>query len=316
MTTMTSQESATADREIVQRRVLNAPRDLVFDAWTTPQHVAQWFGPTGFRTTVHAMDFRPGGAWRFIMHGPDGVDYGNRIVYHEIARPERLVYEHGEDVDDDPGRFHVTVTFVEQDGKTELTMRSILPTAEQRDLKVKYGAIELGQQTLEKLEQYVLSGATRPAQPEPQREAEITRTFNAPRDLVFNAWTDPQHVAQWWGPATFTNPVCEVDARPGGKILIHMQAPDGSVFPMTGTFHEVDAPRRLVFTSKAVEDAEGEPFIEAMNTVDFDEQDGKTTVRLHVVVVKAKPEAAWALSGMGTGWNQSFDKLDDLLAAA
>ena len=108
--------------EIVTTRVFDAPRDLVFEAWTNPKHLVQWWGPDGFTTTIRAIDVRPGGVRRFVMHGPDGVDYENRIVYDEIVKPERLVYRHpgGEDVE--PVQIHVTVTFEDHGGKTKLTM--------------------------------------------------------------------------------------------------------------------------------------------------------------------------------------------------
>jgi uncharacterized protein YndB with AHSA1/START domain len=141
-----------ADREIVIARTFDAPRELVFDAWIDPKQIVQWWGPSGFTTTTHAMDVKPGGVWRFIMHGPDGTDYKNKIVFIEIVRPERLVYRHAGDEDSEPVRFHVTVTFAEQGGKTRLTMRSLFETAEERDNVVnKYGAIEGGNQTLERL---------------------------------------------------------------------------------------------------------------------------------------------------------------------
>ena len=82
-------------RTIVTTRVFDAPRELAFEAWTNPKHLVQWWGPNGFTTTIRAIDVRPGGIWRFVMHGPDGVDYENRIVYNEIVKPERLVYSHG-----------------------------------------------------------------------------------------------------------------------------------------------------------------------------------------------------------------------------
>jgi len=82
-----------AEREIVMTRVFDAPRELVFQAWTDPMHVAQWWGPEGFSTTIHEMDVRPGGVWRLTMHGPDGRDYKNKMVFLEVARPERLVYK-------------------------------------------------------------------------------------------------------------------------------------------------------------------------------------------------------------------------------
>ena len=152
---MDARDSADEDaRAIVTTRVFNAPRELVFAAWTDPKHLAQWWGPNGFTTTTSAFDMRPGGVWRFVMHGPDGRDYQNRITFDEILRPERLVYRHGDDAE--PAQFHVTVTFEDVGGKTMLTMRAVFPTAAARDLVVKeYGAAEGAQQTLARLADYV-----------------------------------------------------------------------------------------------------------------------------------------------------------------
>lgn len=145
----------TSDREVVISRLLDAPRELVFEAWTDPQHVVNWWGPDGFRTTIREVAIRPGGIWRFTMHGPDGVDYLNRIEFIEVKRPERLVYHHyGEG--DDQMHFHVTVTFDDQQGKTMLTMRSIFDTAAERNRVVdEYGAIEGGVQHLARLADYL-----------------------------------------------------------------------------------------------------------------------------------------------------------------
>lgn len=151
-----SSPGAPEDREIVITRVIDAPRSLVFQAWTDSRHVAQWWGPTGFTNTVCEMDVRPGGVWRFIMHGPDGVEYKNRVVYIEIVRAERLVYSHGGDDEDEPGQFHVTVTFAEQGGKTQLTMRMRFDSAAERDKTVEFGAIKGGNQTLDRLEKHLL----------------------------------------------------------------------------------------------------------------------------------------------------------------
>ncbi len=141
---------------IVITRVFDAPRKLVFKAWTDPAHVAQWWGPNGFTTTIHEMDVRPGGVWRFIMHGPDGVDYPNRIVYAEVVAPERLVYDHGDDEEGASARFHVTVTFAEQEGKTRLTIRMLFESAAERDRVVKeFGAIEGAKQTLNRLAKHL-----------------------------------------------------------------------------------------------------------------------------------------------------------------
>jgi uncharacterized protein YndB with AHSA1/START domain len=141
------------------------------------------------------------------------------------------------------------------------------------------------------------------------QELTLTRLFDAPRELVFKAWTDSKLVAQWWGPDGFTNPVCELDARPGGAIRITMRGPDGVDYPMAGVFHEIVPPKRLVFTSHAFEDAQGHAQLEVLNTVIFEEQEGKTQLTLHAVVVKATPAVAGPLSGMEAGWRQSLEKL-------
>jgi len=135
----------------------------------------------------------------------------------------------------------------------------------------------------------------------------FTRTLDAPRALVFKAWTDPKHLALWWGPDGFTNPVCEVDLRPRGELLIHMQG-FGETYPMKGTFVEIVAPERLVFTAAALNEA-GEAYLEVHNTVTFAEHEGKTTLTLTARVVMARPEAADSLSGMEIGWNQSLERL-------
>lgn len=144
------------EREIVLTRVLDAPRELVFKAWTDPEHVMKWFGPSGFTCTLHEIDVRVGGRWRFDMIAPDGKRYPNRIEYLEIVPNERLVFWHGSDVDDDPERFYVTVTFDEQTNKkTVVTLRQLHPTKELRDAKVGFGAVELGGQTMDKLAEHV-----------------------------------------------------------------------------------------------------------------------------------------------------------------
>lgn len=146
----------TADREIKITRIFKAPRDLVFDVWTNPKHVVHWWGPDGFTNTIHEMDVKPGGVWRFMMHGPDGVDYPNRIVFTKVVKPELLEYLHGSDVEDDPKQFHVTVNFKAVGKTTEITMRMVFKTKQERDFVVeKYGAIEGNRQTMNRLEAYL-----------------------------------------------------------------------------------------------------------------------------------------------------------------
>lgn len=141
----------------------------------------------------------------------------------------------------------------------------------------------------------------------------ITRVLDAPRELVWQAWTDPAMVVQWWGPKGFTNPVCELDVRPGGNIYIVMRAPDGADYPMKGTFRELVAPERLVFTSIAVDKA-GNHLLEGENIVTFAEHDGKTTLTIRSSAKGLVPFAPQMLAGMEAGWTGSIDKLEVLLA--
>ena len=144
------------DREIVLVRVLDAARDAVFAAWTDADAFCQWFGPDGFTCTVRQMDVRQGGRARFDMVSADGTVYTNRFEYLEIVPGQKMVLDHGSDIDDDPARFRVTLTFDEQsDGKTVLTLRQLHPTVEQRNAGIGFGAVELGLQTMDKLARHL-----------------------------------------------------------------------------------------------------------------------------------------------------------------
>ena len=143
----------------------------------------------------------------------------------------------------------------------------------------------------------------------------ISRVFDAPRALVWKAWTDPKQMAQWWGPKGFTNPVCELDVRPGGAIRIDMRGSDGVVHPMTGTFDEIVEPSLLVFTAVA-EDQAGNPLLEALTTVTFAEHGGKTKVTVHAKAVGIAPVAPQMLDGTEAGWTQSLERLAELVAGA
>ncbi len=209
----------TSDREIVITRLIGAPRELVFEAWTDIRHLGNWWGPRGFSTTTHEYDFRPGGMWRFIMHGPNGMDFPNWIAYEKIVPPERLVYSHGGGRADGSADFHTTVLFETQGKKTLVTMRGVFPSAAERDLVVKeYGAVEGGKQNLERLEEQVARMAA-------GKPFILTREFDAPRDLVFRVWTEAEHLNRWFGPKGTTIRISKMDFRQGGQyLLLHGQA--------------------------------------------------------------------------------------------
>jgi uncharacterized protein YndB with AHSA1/START domain len=148
----------------------------------------------------------------------------------------------------------------------------------------------------------------------PVKELTFTRMLDAPRELVFRAWTDPAHLARWWGPRGFTNPVCQLDARPGGTIRIDMLGPDGRYFLMGGEYREIVPPERLVFTITAVRNAGGEPELVNVNTVTFEPADGKTRLTFRTQVLKAGPGSEEFMAGMEEGWSQTLDRLGEEIA--
>lgn len=125
------------EREIEMTRVFDAPRNLVYDAFSKPELLKRWFGPRGWSLVVCEIDFRVGGSWRFVLRGPDGKDMGMRGVYREIAAPNRSV--HTESFDDFPGESVVTAVFVEDGGKTTLTATVLYPSQEIRDAVIRSG---------------------------------------------------------------------------------------------------------------------------------------------------------------------------------
>jgi uncharacterized protein YndB with AHSA1/START domain len=146
-----------------------------------------------------------------------------------------------------------------------------------------------------------------------ERKLVITRVFDAPRALVFEAWTDPKHVAEWWGPKVFTNPVCEMDVRQGGALRIVMRAPDGVEYPMTGVFREVVELERLVFTFIAW-DQEGNRLLEGITAVTFADDGGRTKLTLETGAVAVADRAVPMLAGMEAGWTQSLESLTEQVA--
>jgi uncharacterized protein YndB with AHSA1/START domain len=298
-----------SDREIVFTREFDAPRELVFEVWTDVKHLEQWWGPNGFRTENSVMDLRPGGSWTFTMTGPDGRVYPNKVVYVDVAPPERLVYQH----EGDGGTllFSTTTTFDElSEGRTKVTMHGTFSSAEALEYVIKnHDADKGGLQTLEKGAAHVAS------LPMTRREVTLTRRFDAKRADVWRAWTDAEILRQWWGPKGFTNPVCEVDARVGGTMKIVMRSPFGTKHPMRAVFQVVNEPEVLVFTNTAV-DAEGHALLTGLTTVTFEEIDGKTELTMHTsMTTMQKGMPMMMIEGMKDGWSQSLDRLEKLASA-
>jgi uncharacterized protein YndB with AHSA1/START domain len=297
---MATDTALSPGRTLSISRLVDAPRDLVWKVWTEPDHIKNWWGPNGFTNTIFEMEVKPKGVWDFIMHGPDGTDYKNKSIYKEIVKYEKIVYDHMSGP-----KFQFTVTFTEKGKKTLIDIQMLFETAEERENVVKVFKADTGlKENIYKLEGYIRKISA-------EKEMTLTRILDAPREMVFKAWIDRGQLVKWWGPKGFTNPVCDVDTRPGGKILIHMLAPDGMVHPMDGEFHEIVEPEKIVFTSAAL-DKNGKRLFEVLNTVTFKEENGKTKLTLHAAVSHITDEGRPYLDGMNEGWNQSIDRLDQL----
>jgi uncharacterized protein YndB with AHSA1/START domain len=297
--TATMMEGSVAEREIIISRVIPAPRDLVFRTFTDARHVSEWWGPRGFRTTTHAQDLRPGGQWRFTMHGPDGTDYENLVTYRRIEPPSLLQYEHGETVPADC--FDVTVTFEEVGSRqTRVTLRMLVASAEVKARMVEFGAVEGGTQTLERLDEILA-----------QREIVITRQIDAPRTLVYRAFTDPAHLVRWFGPEGFTSRGAEVDLTIGGVWRIVMVGPDGAEYPVKGTYMDIVPNERLVYLDEWV--ADFQPTKSMVVHLDFTEQDGGTRLTLRTVLASEEDRKTVVEMGVVEGWAGSFDKLQAMV---
>jgi len=244
---MTRSDESTADREIELTRTFDAPRELVWTAWTEVEHLGQWWGPLGFTITTQSREMKPGGAWRYVMHGPDGRDYQNVMTFHEVVPPERLSYQMGGDTGAEPINFQTTVTFEDvAGGKTKLTMKSVFLSKEARDFVIReYNAVEGGKQTLGRLAEHLKEMET--ANRTEARPFVITRVYEAPVDRMWSVWTERDHLMKWFGPKEVTIPQCSIDLRPGGIFHYCMRGPDGQDSWAKWTFREINKPERLEF---------------------------------------------------------------------
>ena len=294
-------------REFLITREFDAPRELVFAAWANPKHLAQWWGPRGFTARVSQWDTKPGTAIHIVMCAPNGMEIPLDGEFVEVVAPEKLVFTCGKM--DEAGKmmfeFLHTVTLVERNDKTLFTIKSRVTKAISRSDQHICGYEPGMTQSLERLAEILAA----------DDEIVITHEFDAPRELVFKAWTDPKHLAQWWGPRGFTNPVCQWDPKPGNAIHVVMRSPNGTDYPMGGTFREVAAPEKLILSTGAL-DEKGVLMFELLHHVTFAEQNGKTllTIRSRVIAKTAEYSDKY-LSGYRAGMTQSLEKLAETLPA-
>lgn len=326
----TSATMESSEWDLVITRVFSAPRELVFKAWTDTKHMAQWWGPNGFTNPVCELDVRAGGTMRIDMRAPNGVVYPMKGVFEEITEPERLVFISSALDENGNSMFDVlnTVIFAEQRGKTALTLQARVIKANAQAPQYLKGMQAGWTQSLDRLGALLGSIAERSDEDRPnEKEFVITRVFDAPRELVFKAWTEPERLAQWWGPKGCTIGVQKMDLRPGGIFHYFLRPPQGEMWGKF-VYREIVAPERIVFVnsfSNEKGDTVRGPFhpklpLETLNTVTLSEHEGKTTLTLRGRPINATEEERKTYESfrdsMQKGFGGTFDQLEEYLAKA
>lgn len=307
--------------ELYLTRIYDAPVKTVWDAFCDPEQVEQWWGPRGFTLTTHSKDLKPDGHWAYTMHGPDGKNWENKTIYHEVEKYSRLVYDHGGN-DDRPPLFRVTATFTEEKGnKTKLEFTMALATEEVAKETKKFIKAAGGNSTWDRLAEYL------DKETKNKDVFVINRSFDTDMNTMFKMWTDPNHFSKWLAPTGFNMEFIRAEIKPGGKSFYKMSNDQG--FTMYGTvlYKEITSPIRLVYTQQFADEKEnvsrhpGAPtWPETMQTTVTFSEEGPNQTRVTVeweVVGKYTPEELAAFlkerGGMTQGWTGSFDKLEDYL---
>lgn len=310
----------TKSNEIRIVRVYEAPVQAVWDAWTDPEQVAQWWGPRGFTLTTHSKDLRVGGSWNYTMHGPDGTDYPNTTHYLEIEKHKKLVYDHGA-TEDRPPLFRVTVLFSESKGKTTMDMSMSLATPEQAEEIRKVVKKANGESTWDRLAEYLEVNSSG------KEKFVATRSFDAPLELMFEMWTNPNHFSKWLAPTGFDMEFIRSEIKPGGSTFYFMSNEAGVKMYGRANYLKIEKPNLIVYTQEFCDENERlarHPMAPTwpatmMTTVELTEE-GPERTRVTVAWVvygDATPEEVETFikgkSGMTQGWAGSFDKLEDYL---
>ncbi len=303
MSTPIHEDTDIAGREIISTRTFDASLAQVWEGWTNPALLAQWWGPNGFTNTFSEFDLRPDGNWRFVMHGPDGRDYKNHSIFREITRHTRIVFDHVS-----PPCFQVTATFTNEAVKTRVTFRMLFDTVATCDA-VKGFVVDCNEQNFDRFSALLKKvTATKTERAGTGRELVLTRIIDLPRELLFKAWTT--RFTEWWGPHGMTTPFCEMDLRPGGVFRTLMRAPDGSEYPTKGVFLEVVENERIVFTDAFGPGWEPSPeiFFTAITTFEA-LPDGKTRYTARALHWTEENRAKHEKMGFHQGWGECLDRL-------
>lgn len=301
--------------EIYITRIYDAPVKMIWDAWVEPDQVAKWWGPRGFTITTYSKDVRPGGTWDYMMHGPDGTDYPNLTKFHEVEKYSRLVYDHGGSKDRPP-LFRVTVIFTEiTKNKTQMEMTMALETPEAAKEIKKHIKKAGGNSTWDRLAEYLSS----------EDKFVINRSFEVPKDKMFEMWTNPEHFSKWLPPIGMKMNFIKADIREGGTSFFRMYNDEG--FQMFGKFtYQEIKPDGIVYTQvfcdengvvgKSTFDPNW-PLQMIIRVCFTEEGPNQTRVTASTEVYgeanKAERDTFHNAKGsMTEGWTGSFDKLANL----
>lgn len=306
--------------EIYITRIYDAPVKMVWEAWVDPKQVAQWWGPRGFTLTTKSKDVRVGGTWIYTMHGPDGVNYPNKTVFHEVEKYSRLVYDHGA-TDETPPMFRVTVLFSEVAGKTKMEMTMALPTAEAAAATKKFIKSAGGNATWDRLAEYLEMESSS------KDIFVINRTFDAPLNALFEMFTDPKHLSQWLPPTGFTAKYLKAEIRPGGTSFYCMSGAGDVKMYGKAIYHEITKPNHIVYSQIFCDENENvtrhpmaPTWPETMRTTIALESESLDKTRVTITwEVEGSATAIEretfnkAKGGMTQGWSGSFEKLEEYL---
>ncbi|MDD1661199.1 MAG: SRPBCC domain-containing protein [Methanomicrobiales archaeon] len=316
--------SGKEEQTLVITRFFDAPRDLVWKAWTEPGRFMHWWGPAGFTSPLAKIDLRVGGKVLACMRSPDGKDFWSTGTYREIVPQERIVTtdsfadEKGNVVSAShygmkgawPMELLITVTLGEENGGTRLTLQHEgFPDRENRDL-----AGAGWEQSFDKLAWYLADEATflpgtRIIAEPGKLTITIIRVFDAPREKVFRAYTDPKLIPLWWGPERYATTVERMEARTGGSWRYIQRDAGGNEFAFHGVYHEITSPLRIVDTFEF----EGMPGHVMLEVADFRERGGRTKVTGLAVFQTVGDRDGMAASGMEEGVKESTERLARLL---
>lgn len=301
--------------DISNKRCVNAPIATVWELWSDPNHLAKWWGPRGFRNTIHKHEFKSGGEWEFIMHGPDGKDYPNTWIYTEIVPMTRIVMDHSV-----APKFTATIQFEAVGDRTWIYFDMTFENPDVAEA-IKDYAILGNEQNLERLEA-ALSEKTGVIL---AKSFVLSRTFNAPVEILWEMWTNPEHMGKWWGPKDAAVGYSKMNFKRGGFYHYALMGSDGNKMWGKMFFKDIVPNKRLMFINAFSNEegsitrhpmAPGWP-LELLSTISFDEKENQTTVTIEWCPVNAFPSEIECFNNghesMTQGWGGSLDRLESVL---